>query len=192
MTKVISNNYKLGKIRIVGGKWRGYKLPILNNIKLLRPTTDSMRETLFNWLSPIIKKANCLDCFSGSGALGLESLSRYANSATMLDLEYSLVNQIKQNLQKFKAMNAKVIQTDTLIWLKKQGQPFDIVFIDPPFQKNLIDKTVKLLESNGWLNTRSFIYIENSLGNNSPSIPQNWQLYRKKITGKVIYYLYIR
>ncbi|ADO11161.1 Putative methylase [Pantoea vagans C9-1] len=82
-----------GQIRIIGGQWRGRKLPVPDSAGL-RPTTDRVRETLFNWLAPVLPEARCLDCFAGSGALGLEALSRYAGSATLLELERPVAQQL--------------------------------------------------------------------------------------------------
>lgn len=85
-----------GQIRIIGGQWRGRKLPVPNSAGL-RPTTDRVRETLFNWLAPVIQGARCLDCFAGSGALGLEALSRYAGSATLLEFERPVAQQLEKS-----------------------------------------------------------------------------------------------
>lgn len=84
-----------GQIRIIGGQWRGRKLPVPSSPGL-RPTTDRVRETLFNWLAPVIQGARCLDCFAGSGALGLEALSRYAGSATLLEYERPVAQQLEK------------------------------------------------------------------------------------------------
>lgn len=84
-----------GQIRIIGGQWRGRKLPVPESPGL-RPTTDRVRETLFNWLAPSIVDANCLDCFGRSGALGLEALSRYAASATLLEMERGVAQQLQK------------------------------------------------------------------------------------------------
>ena len=126
-----------GQIRIIGGQWRGRKLPVPDSAGL-RPTTDRVRETLFNWLAPVLPEARCLDCFAGSGALGLEALSRYAGSATLLELERPVAQQLTKNLQTLRASNGTVIQTNTLNWLAQPGEPFDVVFIDPPFRQGLL------------------------------------------------------
>ncbi len=120
-----------GQIRIIGGQWRGRKLPVPDSAGL-RPTTDRVRETLFNWLAPHLQQADCLDCFAGSGALGLEALSRYAASATLLELERPVAQQLSKNLQTLQASNGNVVQTNTLSWLAQDGHPFGIVFVDPP------------------------------------------------------------
>lgn len=180
-----------GQIRIIGGQWRGRKLPVPDSPGL-RPTTDRVRETLFNWLAPDIQQARCLDCFAGSGALGLEALSRYAGSATLLELEKPVARQLAQNLQTLKADNAQVIQTNTLSWLAQQGEPYQVVFIDPPFRKGLLAQTLQLLESNGWLADEALVYVESEVENGTPPVPANWFLHREKIAGQVAYRLYRR
>ncbi|MFD1800872.1 16S rRNA (guanine(966)-N(2))-methyltransferase [Mixta tenebrionis] len=185
------NRSAAGQIRIIGGQWRGRKLPVPDSAGL-RPTTDRVRETLFNWLAPEIQQARCLDCFAGSGALGLEALSRYAASATLLELEKAVAQQLTRNLQTLKAGNAQVVQTNTLSWLAQQGDAYQIVFIDPPFRKGLLDETLRLLESNGWLADDALIYVESEVENGAPPVPVNWQLHREKVAGQVAYRLYRR
>ncbi|PPI86468.1 16S rRNA (guanine(966)-N(2))-methyltransferase RsmD [Candidatus Pantoea edessiphila] len=187
--KKFYNNYYSGYIRIIGGKFRGYKLPVLN-LKGLHPTSDRIRETLFNWLNPILEQSNCLDCFSGSGALGFEAISRYASYVIMLESNINAVKQLEKNLKNLKIFNGKIIKTNTLSWLKQRGKPFDVVFVDPPFDDNLVNKTVWLLNTFGWLNDDSLIYIENKIDIMIADIPINWKLYRRKTAGKVSFSLY--
>ena len=180
-----------GQIRIIGGQWRGRKLPVPESPGL-RPTTDRVRETLFNWLAPSIVDANCLDCFAGSGALGLEALSRYAASATLREMERGVAQQLQKNLATLKASNAKVVNTNTLAFLAQAGTPHHIVFVDPPFRKGLLEETLKLLENNGWLSDEALIYIESEVENGLPPVPMNWHVYREKVAGQVAYRLYQR
>lgn len=191
MSKSPRGSVSAGQIRIIGGQWRGRKLPVPDSAGL-RPTTDRVRETLFNWLAPDIQEARCLDCFAGSGALGLEALSRYAASATLLELERSVAQQLSQNLQTLRATQAKVVQTNTLQWLSQPGEQFDVVFVDPPFRKGLLQETLTLLEQNGWLAAEALIYVESEVENGAPVAPANWDLYREKIAGQVAYRLYQR
>ncbi|KOC91055.1 16S rRNA (guanine(966)-N(2))-methyltransferase [Winslowiella iniecta] len=180
-----------GQIRIIGGQWRGRKLPVPDSAGL-RPTTDRVRETLFNWLAPDIQQARCLDCFAGSGALGLEALSRHAASATLLELERPVAQQLEKNLATLGAANGRVINTNTLSWLAQAGEPHDLVFIDPPFRKGLLEQTLSLLESQHWLADGALIYVESEVENGMPPVPVNWQLHREKIAGQVAYRLYVR
>jgi len=185
------NRAASGQIRIIGGQWRGRKLPVPDSPGL-RPTTDRVRETLFNWLAPSMVDAHCLDCFAGSGALGLEALSRYAASATLLEMERSVAQQLQQNLATLKAVNAKVVNTNTLTYLAGQGTPHTIAFIDPPFRKGMLEETVRLLENNGWLADDALIYIESEVENGLPPVPAHWLLHREKVAGQVAYRLYHR
>ncbi|CAO98324.1 16S rRNA (guanine(966)-N(2))-methyltransferase [Erwinia tasmaniensis] len=180
-----------GQIRIIGGQWRGRKLTVPDSAGL-RPTTDRVRETLFNWLAADIQQANCLDCFAGSGALGLEALSRHAASATLLELERPVAQQLEKNLAALGAKNARVIHRNTLQFLAQKGEPHHLVFVDPPFRKGLLEQTLTLLENNDWLADGSLIYVESEVENGLPPVPVNWQLHREKIAGQVAYRLYIR
>ena len=179
-----------GQIRIIGGQWRGRKLPVPNSPGL-RPTTDRVRETLFNWLAPVIQGARCLDCFAGSGALGLEALSRYAGSATLLEFERPVAQQLEKNLALLQGKGT-VVNTNALSWLAGNGQPFDVVFLDPPFRKGLLAETVTLLEQQGWLADEAWIYVEAEAESAAADVPANWQLHREKVAGQVAYRLYIR
>lgn len=180
-----------GQIRIIGGLWRGRKLPVPDS-EGLRPTTDRVRETLFNWLAADIQQAKCLDCFAGSGALGLEALSRHAGSATLLELERPVAQQLEKNLATLGAKNARVVNTNTLQFLAQKGEPHQLVFIDPPFRKGLLEHTTTLLENNGWLSDEALVYVESEVEHGVPPVPINWQLHREKIAGQVAYRLYIR
>lgn len=184
-------NRQAGQIRIIGGQWRGRKLPVPDSPGL-RPTTDRVRETLFNWLAPSMVDATCLDCFAGSGALGIEALSRYAASATLLEMERSVAQQLQHNLTTLKATNAKVVNTNTLAFLAKTGTPHNVVFIDPPFRKGLLEETLTLLENNGWLADDALIYIESEVENGLPPVPLHWDLHREQVAGQVAYRLYHR
>ncbi|MFP3019309.1 MAG: 16S rRNA (guanine(966)-N(2))-methyltransferase RsmD [Arsenophonus sp.] len=180
------------KIRIISGKWRGYKIPILNS-EGLRPTKDRIRETLFNWLIPIIQDAHCLDCFAGSGVLSIEALSRYAASATLIELKSPVAKQIMVNLSKLGAKNSQVINTNALDYLvQRRTVSYDIIFLDPPFYKDLLEQIALLLEQNGWLTKNCWIYVETESEDNLRIFPKNWQLHRKKISGRITYCIYIR
>lgn len=180
-----------GQIRIIGGQWRGRKLPVPDSPGL-RPTTDRVRETLFNWLAPSMVDATVLDCFAGSGALGLEALSRYASRATLLEMDRNVSQQLQKNLVTLKATNAKVVNTNTLNFLAQPGEPHSIVFVDPPFRKGLLDETLALLENNGWLADEALIYVESEVENGMPAVPASWSLHREKVAGQVAYRLFSR
>jgi len=181
-----------GQIRIIAGKHKGRKLPVLM-AEGLRPTTDRVKETVFNWLMPYIHQANCLDCFAGSGSLGFEAMSRGAEQVTLVELNRAASKQLQANKELLKADNVNVISNDALSFLKddlsKGSQKlFDLVFIDPPFRKQLVEKTALLLNSYG-LAEDALIYVEME-AESTQAIPVNWQLLKEKVTGQVIYQLY--
>ncbi|CUX96171.1 Ribosomal RNA small subunit methyltransferase D [Candidatus Gullanella endobia] len=187
--KKITNS--VGQVRIIGGFFRGHKLKVIDRPGL-RPTANRVRETLFNWLTPVIQGAHCLDCFAGSGALGFEALSRAASSVTLLEQDYAISMQLTQSLITLKTKHAKVISTNSLLWLAQPGSIFDIVFIDPPFHHGIINSTVDILEYYQRLSDNAWIYIETEKKSFTPKVPAHWQLHRKKIAGQVAYFLYIR
>lgn len=190
---MVKNNtvHSVGQIRIIGGRWRGRKLLVLDSPGL-RPTTDRVRETLFNWLAPVIHEARCLDCFAGSGVLGLEALSRGAKSVTLLEQDRAVSAQLTKNLQVLQAQQAQVIITDSLIWVAPPDNEFNVVFIDPPFRQGMIKDTVAMLEKHRCLAENAWIYIETEMEGLAPEVPPHWELYREKIAGQVAYRLYIR
>ncbi|EKO3519154.1 16S rRNA (guanine(966)-N(2))-methyltransferase RsmD [Vibrio fluvialis] len=180
-----------GQVRIISGLWRGRKLPV-HDAEGLRPTTDRVKETLFNWLAQDIPHAKCLDLFAGSGGLGFESASRQAEKVTMLEMNPQAFAQLKTNIAALKASNIEAVNTDTLAYLKQTGQAYDVVFIDPPFRQGLLQETVQLLEQNGWLAANAMIYIESEKELPLTELPENWQLYREKLAGQVCYRLFER
>jgi len=179
-----------GSIRIIAGKHRGRKLPVLM-AEGLRPTTDRVKETLFNWLMPYIHGATCLDCFAGAGSLGFEALSRGAIRVNLIELNKNAAKQLLANKQLLKSDDVVVYNANVLDFLKTQTSiEFDLVFIDPPFRQNLISQTCELLE-NGWLTEQALIYVEMEAEGNQ-QLPNNWQLLKEKIAGQVAYRLYQR
>ncbi|WP_037444446.1 16S rRNA (guanine(966)-N(2))-methyltransferase RsmD [Shewanella mangrovi] len=179
-----------GQVRIIAGQWRSRRLPI-HDLDGLRPTTDRVRETLFNWLSGDIAGAKVLDCFAGSGALSLEALSRYAESARIYELQRPAAEQLKQNLASLKCDHAEVLNRDVIAAL---GQPadrqFDLVFIDPPFRKGLAQQTIDLLAQHQWLSDLALIYVEVESELATLKTPANWVQLKEKVAGQVCYRLY--
>lgn len=181
---------KSGSIRIIAGKHRGRKLPVLM-AEGLRPTTDRVKETLFNWLMPYIHGSNCLDCFAGAGSLGFEALSRGATKVNLIELNKNAANQLVANKQLLKSNDIAVSNANVLEFLKTpSNEKFDIVFIDPPFRQNLTAQTSELLEQS-WLADDALIYVEMEVEGDQ-SVPINWQLLKEKIAGQVAYRLYQR
>ncbi|MCL1090634.1 16S rRNA (guanine(966)-N(2))-methyltransferase RsmD [Shewanella profunda] len=179
-----------GQVRIIAGQWRSRRLPI-QDLDGLRPTTDRVRETLFNWLANDIVNARVLDCFGGSGALAFEALSRYASFAKIIELQRTAAMQLKDNLQTLKCDKAEVLNADTLVVLQRGcEQGFDVVFIDPPFRKGLAEKTIQLLDTHDWLNDGALIYVEIESELSQLAIPPCWQALKEKNAGQVSYRLY--
>ncbi|PMG26006.1 16S rRNA (guanine(966)-N(2))-methyltransferase RsmD [Shewanella sp. 10N.286.52.C2] len=186
------NKSASGQVRIISGQWRSRKLPI-HDLEGLRPTTDRVRETLFNWLASDIRGARVLDCFAGSGALSLEALSRYASYARICELQSNAAKQLKQNLQTLKCDNADVISGDSLALLKQglnNDKGFDIAFVDPPFRKGLANTTMALLAEHNWLNENALIYLETESDLTQLAIPNHWVELKQKNAGQVTYRLF--
>lgn len=180
-----------GFIRIIAGTHRGRKLPV-HDIEGLRPTTDRVKETVFNWLMNRIRGSVCLDCFAGSGALGFEALSRGAESVTMIELDNTAANQLQNNLELLKADKGKVIKGDCLQRLQQDfdSNAFDLVFIDPPFRQGLAEKTIEQIHSRQLLSTGAMIYVEVESELSQLAVPEHWQLLKEKTAGQVRYCLY--
>ena len=178
-------------IRIIAGEYRGRKLGF-PSIEGLRPTGDRVRETLFNWLQPILPGASCLDLFAGSGALGLEAASRGARPVLMLEKSAEAAAQIAGNISRLGVEGVKVECCDALQWLTGRSSRFDIVFLDPPFTDDLLQQSCRLLDQGGWLGPNSRIYLETDLGKELPDLPQNWLQLRRKKAGQVCYDLFLR
>ena len=175
------------QLRIIGGRWRGRKLPFAP-VPGLRPTPDRVRETLFNWLAPVVTGSRCLDLYAGSGALGLEAASRGADQVVMVDQTREVVQTLHEQIDALQAQGIEIIQADVQAWLCGASRAFDIVFLDPPFHQDLVSRTLALLETNGWLASDAYIYIEAERGL-QPGLPEGWTLYRSKQAGQVGYHL---
>lgn len=180
-----------GVVRIIGGSLRGSKLavPVLAD---LRPTPQRLRGTLFNWLMPVIDGARVLDMFAGSGALGIESLSRGAAHALMFERDRAQAARISTDLARLRVDGGEVRCVDALPALAQApAQPFDIAFLDPPFDADLWTRAAVLLEECGWLAPRAAVYVE------MPetvrfAAPSNWSLSRDSRAGAVRGQLYRR
>ena len=180
-----------GFIRIISGLWRGRKLPV-HDAEGLRPTTDRVKETVFNWLAQDVPQAKCLDLFAGSGSLGFEAASRQAELVTLIELNPAAFKQLEQNIVSLKATNIVAKKTDALQYLQQPGTPYHVVFIDPPFRKGLLSEAVALLEQNGWLAEDAMIYIETEKELAIEGLPESWHLHREKSAGQVSFRLYQR
>lgn len=177
------------QLRIIAGQWRGRKLTF-PDLPGLRPTTDRIRETLFNWLQADIIGARCLDLFAGSGALGLEALSRNADSVVFVDSAAAAINQIKKNLLVLNDQNGLTHQIDAVSFLNTyKEEPFDLIFLDPPFNKGLLETCIKVLQQSKCLKSQGLIYVECEK-QLTVGIPEDWLVLKEKKAGQVKYMLF--
>jgi len=182
-----------GRLRIIGGAWRGRKLRF-RAAPGLRPTPDSVRETLFNWLAASVRDSRCLDLFAGSGALGLEALSRGAAHCTFVDDSRSGVEAIREQLAALRCDDGEAVRADAPRHLRGNppAAPYDLVFLDPPFGRGLLPGVCRTMEAGGWLARGAHIYMESGAGEPDPALPANWREKRDKRAGGVRYRLFVR
>jgi 16S rRNA (guanine966-N2)-methyltransferase len=173
-----------GRIHVIGGSLRGSRLgvPVLPG---LRPTPQRLRQTLFDWLAPVITGANVLDAFAGSGALGIEALSRGARAATFIERDRAQARAIETDLARLHQANATVLCDDALrILAGPVSGRFDVVFLDPPFDASLWGQALALLDVGGWLAPRAWVYAEAGK-NDAWEVPAHWLLHRRREAGAV-------
>lgn len=168
-------------LRIIGGQWRSRQLrfPTLPG---LRPTGDRMRETLFNWLMGQVEYCRCLDAFAGSGALGLESLSRGASHCDFVELNGQASQQIRSNLALLNCQQAKVWQVNCLDFLQQAQQPYQLIFLDPPFGQGLLNPCLERIRQQQLLSRKGVVYAE---AEPSHVLPSGWQVIKHKQQGQV-------
>lgn len=178
-----------GRLRIVAGKWRSRLLEIADE-EGLRPTSERVRETLFNWLAPMIEGSRCLDLFAGTGALGLEALSRGAASVVFVDSSRRALTVIEKNVRSLDAEGAIIRHGDALRFLQTAAPgSFDVVFLDPPFAADLLDDICRRIDEAKILAPGAMVYLERDKAQPEPSLPATWQVLRDKVAGQVRYSL---
>ena len=187
---------RAGRVRIIAGRWRGRTLAFDDDAHV-RPTPDRARETLFNWLQPVIEGAACLDLFAGSGALGFEALSRGAARATLLDANAEACARIRRQAEEFGADGLEVIHCEAASFLARPEDfttvagRYDVVFLDPPFSANLLEQTCESLrEQHELMRPDTLVYVESAAGTFSP--PQTWHGVRQARAGAVEYFLLVK
>lgn len=169
--------------------WRSRVLDIAD-VPGLRPTSERIRETLFNWLTPEIASSRCLDLFAGTGALGLEALSRGAKSTMFVENSVRAANALQDSIDTLGAGNATLVRADAFDFVRAyDGQPFDIVFLDPPFADDSVSELCRLLAESGVLARQACIYTEQDRKQPEPELPTGWTVARKKAAGNVRYAL---
>ena len=180
-----------GDLRVIGGIWRGRRLRF-SVCDGLRPTPERVRETLFNWLQGVVPGARCLDLFAGSGALGIEALSRGAAAVVFVERQPAIVRRLRENLALLGSTAGQVEQAEALGWLRRDPSPFDIVFLDPPFGCNLLPRVCTALEEGHWLKSNALIYLETEVKLTQLMLPFPWETVRTRTAGQVRYRLAAR
>jgi len=177
-----------GRFRIIGGEWRGRRLALPQGDDV-RPTPDRVRETLFNWLAPVIAGARCLDLYAGSGALGLEALSRGAAHVTFVDRAPAVTRRIAAHLATLGCDRGEPLCMDAMRYLERPAAPFDIVFLDPPYRAGLLGPALARLFAGGWMASAACVYLEHESGIDPPPAPHGWRMFRSATAGQVRYHL---
>ncbi|NBB92054.1 MAG: 16S rRNA (guanine(966)-N(2))-methyltransferase RsmD [Gammaproteobacteria bacterium] len=174
-----------GRIRIIGGQWRGRKLPVPDSSGL-RPTGARARETLFNWLQAVVPGARCLDLFAGTGALGLEAISRGADSAVFVERDRRLVEGLREIAASWPGgERMEIVRADALRWLDDDDRAFDLVFIDPPFADGLQARTLEALADGGHLDSGARVYVEQDARDTEFDPGERYEVLRRKTLGEV-------
>lgn len=176
------------RVRIISGQWRGRRIDF-PDLPELRPTPDRVRETLFNWLQGIVEGSRCLDLFAGSGALGFEAASRGAESVVMVDRDPEVVQHLRREAEKLDAPQVEIILANAQAYLASSPPPFDIVFLDPPFESGLLAPLCQALEEYGALKSSARVYLEIAAAADVPELPASWELLKSQRAGQVGYYL---
>ena len=175
-------------LRIIGGDWRGRRIRFSGQGGI-RPTPDRVRETLFNWLMDKVRGSRCLDLFAGSGALGLEALSRGAAHVTFVERDRENAARLRETTALLAPGRATVVEADALAWLQGRPETCDIVFLDPPFAAGILAEAMRRLEAGGVLAPGAFIYIEMPTSAGLPVLPAPWRMHRTGRAGAVGYHL---
>ncbi|NCF24958.1 MAG: 16S rRNA (guanine(966)-N(2))-methyltransferase RsmD [Gammaproteobacteria bacterium] len=178
-----------GRLRIVAGKWRSRLLDIAE-VPGLRPTSERVRETLFNWLAPSIQGARCLDLFAGTGALGFEALSRGATSVIFVENSRRAAKAIEKSAQILDASGAVIHCGDAAEYVRNaQPASFDILFLDPPFADDRLEALCRQIDEHGILAPGGRVYLEQDRAKPETPLPDRWRVQKNKTAGKVRYML---
>tara|TARA_B100000242_G_scaffold287444_1_gene254306 strand:- start:1160 stop:1729 length:570 start_codon:yes stop_codon:yes gene_type:complete len=185
----MSNKVNKGSFRIISGKYKGKKFEFLPS-KDLRPTPDRLRETLFNWLGQVIDQKTCLDLFSGTGSLGLESLSRGAHKVTFVEKNFEHFEKLKGYVERLNAIeDITIINRDVLTWLDEINDDFDLIFVDPPFYEQLAEKVLLKIKTKSLLAKCGNIYLEVEKNLDLSFLKKNWEVIKKTNAGGKQYLL---
>jgi 16S rRNA (guanine966-N2)-methyltransferase len=180
-------------VRIIAGAWRGRRVQF-PDLPGLRPTPDRVRETLFNWLQPSLAGARCLDLFAGSGALGVEALSRGAQALVFVEQAQAAARSLVRELERLGgSARATVVEMGAARFLRAgaggYGGSFDVAFLDPPFHGDALAEFIPLLDAGGWVQAGALVYLECEKSAGAPGLPSHWELLKSKFAGEVGYHL---
>lgn len=171
------------RVRIGGGEWRS-RLLDFPDVPGLRPTPDRVRQTLFNWLGQDMHGRRCLDLFAGTGVMGFEALSRGAHEVVLVEKASAAVKAMQQNQRLLKAEQARILQQDAVQFLAANAQPFDVIFLDPPYQQGWLPKLLPLLPTH--VAKDGYLYVEAEF---ALLDDEHWQVHKQGKAGNVFYHL---
>ena len=174
------------QVRIIAGCWKGRNIPVVKK-EHVRPTPNRVRETVFNWLQNSLPGSRCLDLFAGSGVLGIESVSRGAAHATIVDLDREIIELLKSQLALLETDAIDLLCGDSIDYIVNTKQQFDIIYLDPPFQKVDLKTLLEQVKSANILKPRAQIYMESPPGQLPQELPANWQWRRQSKASQVAY-----
>jgi 16S rRNA (guanine966-N2)-methyltransferase len=177
------------KLRIIGGEWRS-RLIVFDDAPGLRPTPARVRETLFNWLQFDVPNSRCLDLFAGSGALGFEAASRGAKQVLQVENNPNTCQRLRQNCEALASDRVKVVQMEVQAFIRTCHEPYDLIFLDPPFGQGLIQPICQQLAQAGLLTPYGKIYLEAERKLQLDGLPKSWQRLKHKVAGEVSFNLY--
>jgi 16S rRNA (guanine966-N2)-methyltransferase len=178
------------RLRIIAGQWRGRRWQFPD--AQIRPTSERIRETLFNWLQNRVAGRRCLDLYAGSGALGLEALSRGAAHCVFVDQNAQAIAGLGDVLREWGADSnlAELVHTRAVQYLARPARPFELVFLDPPFAGAALAEVASQLQGRGWLASGCLVYFEHPRAAALPALPPGWEPLRNGAAGAVGYDLY--
>ena len=181
------------KVRIIGGHWRSRQVQVIDQ-QGLRPTTDRVRETLFNWLNPYLNGSRCLDLFAGSGVLGFEAASRGASFVQLVEHNQKAYLNLQSNLKTLQPgpinSQIEITRAEAIYWLgSHEISDFDVIFLDPPFDDvNLLQNSLKTIGNHQFQTKTPIIYVESTTKIENEVILENlnnWQIERQLVAGTV-------
>jgi len=184
---------KSNSLRIIGGTWRSRRVQFIDSPKI-RPTPDRVRETVFNWLASNIHGATCLDLFAGSGALGFEAMSRGADQVVLVEEDARIATMLNEQKEQFNAQTIEIRNQNALIYLQNENQQYDVIFLDPPFDSDLLEKVIPIILKQQLLNVHGLLYVESAAQQKSIKsleiLLETLICIREKVSGEVRYALY--